>query len=155
MWSLPIQNQTKPCITEKRRNQANYLIWNSILKFVKKTSMLNPVKSFGYIKWYSSSSPRPVKSPSNSIRRSCQKICSWLRSPKTMLETRKKATFLYVISSPIIHKFFKNFIKQRKKANRAVVFSCGPFPNILKYRDHPRDLPTNSLRLLMYESSGS
>ena len=34
-----------------------------------------------------------------------------------MLETRKKATFLYVISNPIIHKFFKNFIKQRKKTS--------------------------------------
>ena len=38
---------------------------------------------------YSSSSPRPVKSPSNSLRYNCQKICSWLRTSKTILEIRK------------------------------------------------------------------
>ena len=40
-------------------------------KFVKKTSMSNFVKSLGYIKCYSSSSPRSVKSPSNSITQNC------------------------------------------------------------------------------------
>ena len=34
-------------------------------------------KSLGYIKYYSSSSPRTVKSPSNSFRNNCEKICSW------------------------------------------------------------------------------
>ena len=29
----------------------------------------------------------------------------------------------------------KDFTNERKKANRAVVFSCRPFPNILKYKD--------------------
>ena len=33
-----------------------------------------PVKSLGYIKCYSSSSPRPVKSSSNSIRCNCQDL---------------------------------------------------------------------------------
>ena len=47
---------------------------------------------------------------------------------------RKKATFLWVINIPIIHKFFKDFTNHRKKTNRAVVFSSRPFPNILKYR---------------------
>ena len=37
-------------------------------KFAKKTSMPNPIKSLGYTKCYSLSSPRPVKSPSNSIK---------------------------------------------------------------------------------------
>ena len=41
------------------------------LTFVKKTSMLNPVKSLGYTKYYSLSSTRPVKSPSISIRYNC------------------------------------------------------------------------------------
>ena len=41
-----------------------------------------------------------------------------------------------LISNPIIYKFFKGFTNHRKKTNRAVVFSCIPFPNILKYRDH-------------------
>ena len=89
---LSIQNLSKLSITEKRRNKAKYLTWNSIrLKFVKKTSMPNPVKSLGYIKCHSSSSPRPVESPSNSIRYNCEKICSWSGRPKTILEIRKKA----------------------------------------------------------------
>ena len=141
-WRLPIQNHLILSITEKRRNNTKYLTINSIrLKFVKKTSMPNPVKSLGYIKCYSSSSPRPVKSPSNSIRYNCHKICSWSRRPKTILETRKKATFLYRINNPIIYKFFKDFTYHRMKTNRVIVFSCRPFPNILKYRDR-WDLPT-------------
>ena len=59
-----------------------------ILDFVKKTSMLNPVKSIEYI--VCSSSPRPAESPSNSLRYNCQKIYSWLRR----LEIRKKDTIL-------------------------------------------------------------
>ena len=67
-------------ITEKRRDRAKYLTWNSMrLTFVKKTSMPNLAKSLGYIKRYGSSSPRPVKSPSNSIRYSCKNIYSWSR----------------------------------------------------------------------------
>ena len=87
---LTIQNHSKLSITEKRQNKAKYLTWNSIgLRFVKKTSIPNPVKSLKYIKCYSSSSPRLIKSPSNSTRYNCQKIWSWSRRPKTILETRK------------------------------------------------------------------
>ena len=58
LWRLSIQKHPKSPITEKRRNKAKYLTWNSIrLKFVKKTSMPNPAKSLGYIKCHSSSSP--------------------------------------------------------------------------------------------------
>ena len=74
---------------------------------MKKTSMPNPVKSLGYIKCHSSSSLRPVKSPSNSIRYNREKIWSWSRRTKTILKIRKKATFLYVINSSIIYKFPK------------------------------------------------
>ena len=65
-------------------------IWPEIPEYLKKTSLPNPVKSLGYIKCYSLNSPRP----SNSIRYNCKKICSWSRRPKTILEIRKKATFL-------------------------------------------------------------
>ena len=83
---LFIQNYSKPSITEKKKNKAKYLTWNSIrLKFVKKTSMSNPVKSLGYIKCHSLSSPRLVKSPSNSVRYNCEKIYNWSRRPKTNL----------------------------------------------------------------------
>ena len=50
--------------------------------------MPNPVQSLGYIECHSSSSPRPVKNPGNSIRYNCEKISSWLRRPKTILEIR-------------------------------------------------------------------
>ena len=66
----------------EKRNKAKYLIWNSIgLTFVKKTSMPYLAKSHGYIKCHS-----------NSFRYNCEKICSWSRKPKTILEIRKKAT---------------------------------------------------------------
>ena len=138
-----IQNHFKVPITEKRTNKVKYLTWNSIkVKFLKKTSMPNPVKGLGYIKCHNSSSPRLVKSPSNSIRCNRKKIFSWSRRPKTILEISKKATFLLVINNPIIYKFIKDLTNQRKKTSRVVVFSCRPFPNIPKYRDHRRNLPT-------------
>ena len=46
------------------------------LEFVKKTSMPNHAESLEYIKYCTSSSSRPVKSPGNSITYDCQKICS-------------------------------------------------------------------------------
>ena len=61
---------------------------------MRKTSIPNSVKSFRYIKCYNLSSPRPVKTPSNSIRYNCLKICSWSKRLKTILEIRKQAIFL-------------------------------------------------------------
>ena len=49
---------------------------------------------------------------------------------------QKKATFLNFISILIIYKFFKYLTNHRKKTNRALVFSCRHFRDILKYRDH-------------------
>ena len=106
LWRHPIQNHLKPLITEKRRNNAKYLTWNSVEPMlVKKISMPNSVESLGYIKCYSSSSLIPVESPSNCIRYNCKKICSWSARPKTILEIRKTAPFLLVIKYPIIFKF--------------------------------------------------
>ena len=98
---------------------------NSVrLKLVKKTSMPNPVNSLGYIKGYSLSSRKLVKSPSNSdttVKRSAVN-----QDLNNIPEIRKKTTFLYVI---------KGFNNHRKKTNRPVVFSCRPVPNVLKYKD--------------------
>ena len=130
----------KPPITEKRRNKVKYLTWNFIRqKFMKTTSMPNSVESPVYMKCYSSSSPWPVKSPSNSIRHDCQNICSWSRWPKTILEIRKSPNFSRW--STILYKFFKDLNNYRKMTNRAVVFSSRPFPNTL-YKDHQWELPT-------------
>ena len=98
LWRLPNQNHLKCSITEKRRNKTKYLTWNSIrLKFVKKTSMPNPVKSLGYIKCYSLSDPRSAKSPSNPIRYNCKKICRWSPRPKTILAIRKKCLTILLL----------------------------------------------------------
>ena len=62
LWRLSIQNHLQPSITEKRRNKAKYLTWNSTrLKFVKKISTLNPVKNLGCIECHISSSPNLLK----------------------------------------------------------------------------------------------
>ena len=72
-----LSRTTKHSIIGKKRNKAKYLTRSSIgLKFVKKTSMSKTVESLEYIKCYSSSSSRPIKSPSNSVRYNCRKICS-------------------------------------------------------------------------------
>ena len=136
-----IQNHSKLSIIEKRRNKTRFLTWNSItLKLVKNTSMLNPVKSLGYIKCYSSSSTRPFKSPDNYIRYKCQKICNWWRRPKTILEIRKRPHFSRWSTILLFTSFFKDLINRRKKTNRAVVLSYKPFPKIFKYRDHQWNL---------------
>ena len=132
---------------------------------MKKTSMPNPAESLVYIKCNSSSSPRLIKSPSISIRYNCQKICSWSRRPKIILEIRKKARFSKRCTSLFFTSSSKDFTNHRKKPNRDVVFSYGPFSNILKYRNHRRDPPTikkiDSFKQIlkisasMYESSGS
>ena len=46
-----------------------------------------------------------------------------------------------MINNPIICKFFKDFANQKKKINKAVALSCICSPNIVKYRDHQRNLP--------------
>ena len=124
----------KLSITEKRRNKSKYLTRKSIrFKFVKKTSMPNPVKTLGYIKCYST-----IR---YSIRYNCKKICSWSRRIKTILEIRKKAVFLWV-STNLLFTSFSDFTNNRKKTNGVIVFSSRPFPNILKYRNNQWDLLT-------------
>ena len=69
------------------------------------------------------------------------------------------------MNNPIIYKFFEDFTDNRRKTNRAAVFSCRLLPNILRNKDQWWDLPTiwkkESFRHIMknpasmYESSGS
>ena len=80
-----------------RQEQLRPNIWLEIphdLSLWRRPACQTYPKSLGYIKCYSSSSPTTVKSRSNSIRYECKKICSWSIGPKTILEIRKKATFL-------------------------------------------------------------
>ena len=122
-WIPPIQNYLTPSVTEKRRNIVKYMTWNSIRFESVKTSMPKPVKSLGCIKCHSLSSSRPNKSLPNSIRYSCQKICSLWRRPESILSIWNKFTFLKVISKSIIHEFFKDFTNHWIKTNMVVVLA--------------------------------
>ena len=74
---FPSRTTWSRLLLRKGEKMAKYLTSNSTRrKFAKKTSLSNLVKSLGYIKCCSSSSPRLVKSPSKSIRYNCQKIAS-------------------------------------------------------------------------------
>ena len=72
------------------------------------------------------------------VRRSC----SWLRTPKTIREIRKTATFLQLVNNPIIYTFSKNFTNHRKKTNRAV--AVGTFPQH-SWIQGPPIKPSNNL----------
>ena len=157
LWRLLIQSHPKPRVNKKRRNKAKYLTLNSLrLKFVKKANMPNSVESLGYIKCYSSSSSRSAKSPSNSIRHNCQKICCCSRKA-----IRKKATFFYVINKPIIYKFFKDFTNNRTKTKRAVDLSPKFLNTGTTYETFKQFGKQDSFRHIlkcsacMYESLGS
>ena len=101
--------------------------------------MPNPLERLGYVKCYSSGMlhqvlqlrcSRPInKSPSNSIRCNCQKICSQLRRPEIVLEIRKNVAFLEVTNKPIMYKSYIDFTNHRKKTNRAAVLSSRPLLN--------------------------
>ena len=118
--------------------------------------MPNSVESLGYIKCYSSSSSRSAKSPSNSIRHNCQKICCCSRKA-----IRKKATFFQVINKPIIYKFFKDFTSNRTKTKRAVDLSPKFLNTGTTYETFKQFGKQDSFRHIlkcsacMYESLGS
>lgn len=50
----------------------------------------------------SSSSSTPIKSPGDSTKCSCQKICNWTRRPETILEIRKKKQQISWLVSKIL-----------------------------------------------------
>ena len=111
-----IKNHSKPSVTEKWWNKAKYPTWNSIrLEFVRKNSMKSPVKSFGYIKCYSSISPRPIKILCNSIKKNSQKICSWRRRPETILGFRKRPSFLSWSASLLFTSFRKILLNTERR----------------------------------------
>ena len=70
-----ILNHSKPSFNERTRKNVKYLTKNSIrLRLLPKVDMPNPVKNSGYIKCYSLSNLRPVKSSTNSGRYNSKKI---------------------------------------------------------------------------------
>ena len=120
---LPSRTNQSSLLLQKDGIRSN--IWP---KFMKRTNMPNLVNTQVL------QLARPIELPSNSVRYGYQKIYSWLRRSKTILEVRKKATLLYVIKMLIIDKFFKDFINHRKKTNRAMFLAVNLSPNILKQK---------------------
>ena len=69
-WRTPfIHNHEKWSITEKRRNKVNNRPEKPLDLNLPEIRMPHPVEKLGYIKCYSSSSPRPIKCHSNCFRR--------------------------------------------------------------------------------------
>ena len=77
-------------------------------------SMPQRMESLGYIRCHSSSSSKPINSPSNSIRYNCQKVCSWSRRPETMLLIRKEAAVFEVINRSF-YKFSKTLLTTERR----------------------------------------
>ena len=63
-------------------NESQIAFCGPLFRTLHKTSMPKPVKSLWYIKCYNPSSPRPIKSPSNSTRYKCQMTYSLFRRPR-------------------------------------------------------------------------
>ena len=120
----------------------------------------------------SSSSPRPIKSPSNFIRYNSLKICSSLRRPKTILEIRKKAIFLqatfltFVDKTSLIYiSFSKTLLATERRLTEqqflAIHFSQTFFNTGITDEIFQQSGKQESFRYIlktsacMYESSGS
>ena len=77
--------------------------------------MPKSLKRSGYMKCYSFSSPRSIKSLRNPITDNYQKSCSQLRRPEPILEIRKRTKFLEMLSKPNFYKYFKEFNNHKRK----------------------------------------
>ena len=110
------------------------------VKFVKKTSMSNPVKSLRHIMSYSSSSTRPVKTLSILSDTTVRRFTVDWENLKPYWKSQERAHFSWrsgtLLFTTFIFHFLQDFTKHKKETNRVVFFSCRPLPNILKYRNH-------------------
>ena len=73
-------------------------------------------------------------------RQACQTLSKALDI--SIVTARVAQDLLKPQPKPMIYKFFKDFANNRKKPNSVLIFSCRPFPNILKNKDHQWDLLT-------------
>ena len=87
---------TRSCLL-LRKEEIRPNIWPEIpsdLNLWRRTAWQRLSKFLDISSVYSSSTPRPVKNPSNFIRYNYQNICSWSRRPRTILKIRKNVTAL-------------------------------------------------------------
>ena len=79
--------------------------------------------------------PRLAKIYSNSIRCNCQKICSWSRKPKTMLEIRKNCHIsLDDQESYYLQVFQTSLLTRERRLTRWQFLALGCFPATLTAR---------------------
>ena len=104
--------------------------------------MPNPVESLwyiGYIKYYSLSSPRLVKSLAIPWETSFRRSAVDQENLKLHWKSEKRPYFSWW-STIIIYNFVKAFTNHRKEANRLVVFSSRPF---FQHQGPSMRLPSN------------
>ena len=115
----------------KDEKKIKHLTWNSIrLKSVKRTRISNTVESLGYIKYFSSISPRPVKTQAILEDTTVRRALVDREDLKLSLEIGKRPHFLRWAYKRFIYKFFNDFNNQWH------------LPNIFKYWAQRQDFPT-------------
>ena len=117
MYRRSLGPRMEPFITEKRLDKARYPILNLIkLKFVNKTSIPNAVESPAYIKWYSSSRPRPIKNPRNSliVRKSVVD-----QDQKSHQKSVKRSCLFRWSTSLLFTSFSKTLLRQTRPSHRS------------------------------------
>ena len=86
---LALQNSSKPLTTTKWLNKIKKPFHNAIyIKFVKKASTQDPIRSLRYIKYYSLNTISDFKHFSNSISNNCQKVSSRTGSEANLSENK-------------------------------------------------------------------
>ena len=89
------------------------------------------------------SSPRPVESPSTSIRYNCQKICSWLRRPKSILEIRKNSHFSRRLTSLLFTSFSNTLLTIERRLTGQYLLAVDLSP--IFWIEGPAMRPSNNL----------
>ena len=108
-------------IPRKDEKKIKHLTWNSIrLKSVKRTRISNTVESLGYIKYFSSISPRPVKTQAILEDTTVRRWEGWSRRP--IFGNRKKGHISW--------------------GELTSALSTSFLPNIFKYWAQRQDFPT-------------
>ena len=143
LWRLSLQNCLKVSVIEYWRNKVKNKSWNSRrLELMNRTSRSNSVESTGSIHSFCLSIPRFVKNPDSSVRYNCLKVCCWMARPEIILKIKRLNFQVDQQAYYVCTTVNKDFINNKKKTNRTIVFSYRLLSNTFKHRDHGQDFPT-------------
>ena len=139
-WRLPIQNHSKPPITEKGRSKTKYVTWNSIrFKSVKNTSMQKTL-----------SKALDISNVTARVAQDLLKAWQFYQIQlwedlqlieKTQNHTRNRSHFSQW-STILLFKSFSKFLQNTETVLSGRQLNCRPFPILLKYQDHGWNLQT-------------